>query len=403
MNGWTGGSAPKRTSVELFAGAGGLSLGLHNAGFCHAALVEYEGKACDTLRRNAERWEENGEPVPPWRADQVHARDVRDFLDSEDMPTEDVTLLAGGPPCQPFSMGGLHAGDRDVRNMFPVVMDYVRELRPALVLLENVAGLTRERFRPLLDYVQRQLEFPLCAPRANESMKEHAARLERRVSGPLRTRYRVMRQVVDSADFGVPQRRHRVFIMAVRADLGDRPPPPLHGGYSESALFWDQWITGEYWEKHGVAPPDPPKDLDEETRLAIKKAGPPADARWRTVRDAISGLPKPVDRQPTQGVLNHVGIPGARAYKGHTGSPIDQPSKTIKAGVHGVCGGEAMIRFHDGQVRYLTVRESARMQTFPDDYEFVGARSNAMRHIGNAVSVDVGEAVARHLRTHAGL
>lgn len=403
MSGWNSASRNQATSIDLFAGAGGLSLGLHNAGFRHLALVEYERKACDTLRRNAEWWAERGNDAPPWQLDQVHEIDARDFLRGQPLPDDDVTLLAGGPPCQPFSMGGLHAGDRDVRNMFPVAMDYVRELRPALVLLENVAGLTRERFRPFLDYVERQLQFPLCAPKANETMDEHAARLERRTTGPLDTRYRVTRQVLNAADFGVPQHRQRAFIMAVRADLCETPPPFLEGSHNESALFWDQWITGDYWEEHGVIPPDPPKGLDEETRLSIKKAGPPSGDRWRTVRDAISGLPEPVNHQPADDVLNHVGIPGARAYKGHTGSPIDSPSKTIKAGVHGVCGGEAMIRFHDGSLRYLTVRESARVQAFPDAYEFVGARTHAMRHIGNAIAIGVAEAVAGHLRSHAGI
>lgn len=391
------------TSMDLFAGAGGLSLGLHKAGFHHLALVEYERKACETLKRNAQRWEERGADVLPWRYDQVHEIDARDFLKGTHFPSEQLTLLAGGPPCQPFSKGGLNAGDRDVRNMFPVAMDYVRELGPALVLLENVAGLTRERFRPFLDYVERQLQFPSCAPKTNETMEDHAARLERRATGPFHTRYRVARQVLDAADFGVPQRRQRVFIVAVRADLCEEPPPSVEGSHSESALFWDQWITGEYWEEHGVTPPDPPNGLDEETRLSIKRTGPPSGKRWRTVRDAISELPEPVNHQPAVEVLNHVGIPGARAYKGHTGSPIDSPSKTIKTGVHGVCGGEAMIRFHDGSLRYLTVRESARVQAFPDDYEFVGARTPAMRQIGNAIAVGVAEAVARHLRNHAGI
>lgn len=390
-------------ALELFSGGGGLALGLHDAGFHHAALVEYEEKACDSLRRNAQRWRADAREEPPWTEGAVHEADAREFLKSPAMPTGPVAMVAGGPPCQPFSLGGLHAGDRDERNMFTTAIDYVRELRPATVLLENVAGLLRPKFKPFLDYVEDQLRFPLCHPRADESMQEHADRLRARVSGPLRTRYRVTRQTIDAADFGIPQRRRRVFIMAVRADLAEDPVPPLIPENSQDALWWEQWIEPVYWEEHQLAPPPPPDWLTESRALELKKAGRPTTERWRTVRDAIRGLPEPIDERETPGVLNHIGIPGARAYKGHTGSPIDGPAKTIKAGVHGVCGGEAMIRFHDESLRYLTVRESARVQTFPDDYEFVGARSHAMRHIGNAVAVGLAGKVGRHLRHWAGL
>ena len=87
--------------------------------------------------------------------------------------------------------------------------------------------------------------------------------------------------------------------------------------------------------------------------------------------------------------LDHKYQPGAKAYPGHTGSPIDEPSKALKAGVHGVPGGENMIRYPDGRVRYFTVREAARIQTFPDNYALHGAWSEAMRQLGNAVPVDL--------------
>ena len=129
----------------------------------------------------------------------------------------------------------------------------------------------------------------------------------------------------------------------------------------------------------------------------LKERERPHEERWRTIRDCIKGLPKPVDRHPAAEVVNHEGIPGARAYLKHSGSQLDWPAKTIKAGVHGVSGGEAMIRFDDGTLRYFTVREAARMQGFPDSYEFPVARSRSMGAIGNAVAVPLAALLARRL------
>src|SRR5690606_26287424 len=121
---------------------------------------------------------------------------------------------------------------------------------------------------------------------------------------------------------------------------------------------------------------------------------PAVPARWRTVRDALEGLPEPKAKSP-RGVHNHVLQPGARSYPGHTGSPVDLPAKTLKAGDHGVPGGENMLRRVDGTVRYFTVRESARLQTFPDDYELHGSWTEAMRQLGNAVPVELARQVAK--------
>lgn len=90
---------------------------------------------------------------------------------------------------------------------------------------------------------------------------------------------------------------------------------------------------------------------------------------------------------------NHIFRAGAKSYPGHSGSVLDEPSKTIKAGSHGVPGGENMLVLDSGEVRYYTVRESARIQTFPDDYKFVASWTESMRQIGNAVPVKLANAV----------
>jgi DNA (cytosine-5)-methyltransferase 1 len=124
---------------------------------------------------------------------------------------------------------------------------------------------------------------------------------------------------------------------------------------------------------------------------------------WMTVRDAFADLPDP-EKYPNAAAqfLNHRFQAGARAYPGHTGSPVDLPAKALKAGVHGVPGGENMMVRDDGSVRYFTVRESARLQTFPDNFAIEGSWSEAMRQLGNAVPVDLARIVTLSVLDHLG-
>lgn len=117
--------------------------------------------------------------------------------------------------------------------------------------------------------------------------------------------------------------------------------------------------------------------------------------RWQTVRDAIGDLPDPTKPYDIARFHNHEHRPGAKIYAGHSGSLLDEPSKTIKAGAHGVPGGENMVVLDDGSVRYYTVRESARIQTFPDDYLFSASWTESMRQIGNAVPVKLAAAIGQ--------
>jgi len=206
--------------------------------------------------------------------------------------------------------------------------------------------------------------------------------------------------VIEAADIGVPQTRKRVFLIGIRADLpGVDRWSPVQPTHTKDQLLRDQWITGAYWQRHGIKKPEIPERYQARVEL-LRSTGDWADEElaWRTTRDAISTLPSPRDDVDASNVLNHRGIPGARVYARHRGGWIDWPAKTLKAGVHGVAGGEAMIRFHDDSVRYLTVRESARIQAFPDDYEIPGTRTAAMRALGNAVAVEVAAEIGRRLR-----
>jgi DNA (cytosine-5)-methyltransferase 1 len=376
-------------SIELFAGAGGLGIGLHEAGFRPVNVVEWDKYCCDTIRENQLR---EIEAVKDWKVTHGDVRQV-DFRAYEGI----VELISGGPPCQPFSLGGKHQAYNDTRDMFPQAIRAVREARPRAFMFENVRGLTRPTFRNYFEYIRLQMEHPEIARKRDEDWYDHHARLEQHhTSGRRRgLNYRVVTQVLNAANYGVPQKRERVFFIGFREDLGIswHFPTPTH---SHDALLRDQ-LSGEYWERHGVAKKHRPTLTGDLGALRETTLLP-----WLTVRDAIAGIPDP-ELQPRQAtkLLNHKFQPGARSYPGHTGSPLDEPAKTLKAGVHGVPGGENMLLRPDGSVRYFSVRESARLQTFPDDFLFHGSWGEAMRQLGNAVPVRlarlVGEDVASHL------
>ena len=377
---------PRVTGVELFAGAGGLALGAQKAGFTSLATLEWNRWACDTIRENKAA---GHELVKDWH---VHQGDVRDFDWSQ--IDEDVDLVSGGPPCQPFSAGGRGKSVDDKRDMFPATAEVLAELRPKAFLIENVRGLTRAAFADYYEYVLRRLATPELKVKRNETWFDHLLRL-RKSSVRNTLHYNVFPTLLDAADFGVPQQRHRVFIVGFRSDLGvDWTFPETT--HSQGALVRDQWVTGEYWDRHMVAKSKRP--ARPSNALIARAARLNEDERpWATLRDALRGLPDPRTKAAADW-RNHDFQPGARSYKGHTGSVLDLPAKTLKAGGHGVPGGENMIRIHDDSVRYLTVRESARVQTFPDDYELHGAWGEAMRQLGNAVPVDLAEIVARKVR-----
>ena len=318
-----------------------------------------------------------------------------------------LDLVSGGPPCQPFSLGGKHRAYDDVRDMFPEAVRAVRETRPSAFIFENVRGLTRDRFRNYFEYIRLQLEHPEVKSRQHEVWTDHLSRLERFHTANRREglHYRVITQVLNAADFGVPQKRERVFFVGFREDLGIEWNFP-RATHSREALLWDQSSNGGYWDRHRISKSQR-FYASRDAALAVDLLFSPALAPWRTVRDAIADLPQPDTGKSSRGkITSHKFQPGARTYPGHTGSSLDEPSKALKAGVHGVPGGENMIAHSNGSVRYFTVREAARLQTFPDEFVFTGSWSETMRQLGNAVPVDlakvVGESVFAQLKTSRG-
>lgn len=369
-------------AAELFAGCGGLAMGMSRAGFKHTVMAEFDRDAVATVAHNRER---NVKHVVSWP---MQLTDVRDVRWREHRGALDV--ISGGPPCQPFGIGGKKLGHEDTRDMWPEAVRAIREAKPTAFLFENVRNLAGPRFQPYLDWIALHLKHPGEARRTGEGFAEHRERL-RASSKP--ASYEVVWQVVNAADYGAPQIRFRVLLFGLARELGV-VPTLMRPTHSRDRLLWDQFVTGEYWGRHGLrrrARPDLARDQARVYHLKALKVVPEG-LPWVTVRDALRDLGEP------SGIGNHTFQPGARVYKGHTGSPLDLPAKALKAGDHGVPGGENMMVRDDGSVRYFTMREAARLVGLPDDFEFPRSWSETMRQLGNAVPAQLGEAAGRWMK-----
>ncbi len=377
-------------TLEIFSGAGGLAKGLELSGFEHVAFVELNKNACDSLSKNFD-------------PERVFFGDIKDFDLSS---LEKIDLVAGGPPCQPFSLGGKHRANHDSRDMFPYAIQAIEKLAPKAFIFENVKGLLRQTFSAYFEYIILRLSYPDFKAKEDLEWNVHLDQLRSITkSSYIGKKYDVQFKLINAANYGVPQTRERVIIVGIRSDLCIPWDFPAET-HCEDRLLWDMYVSGDYWVRHKI-----PKVLQPEVGAALKakifrlkeKYGmfEPELLPWKSVRDALLGTPDP---QSNHGIVDHVFREGARTYPGHTGSDFDWPSKTIKAGGHGVPGGENMIRFNNGSVRYFTAFEAKRIQTFPDDFVIQGSWGEAMRQIGNAVPVllaeQIGCALAQKIRPH---
>lgn len=303
-------------SIELCAGAGGQALGLEGAGFRHHAAVEIDAACRATLRFNRPEWN-----VLEGEQADVTRFDARQYLG--------IDLLAGGLPCPPFSVAGRQLGEKDERNLFPHAIRIIDECRPSAVMIENVRGFLDPVFTEYRDFIRHQL-----------------ARLG----------YVADWRLFNACDFGVPQLRPRVVIVAIRTSLWDRfewpgpnpIPPPSVGETLRDLMSANGWNGASAWADHAssIAP----------TLVggSKKHGGPdlgPTRARqaWATLGVDGKGL---VDQAPSPDF---------------TGMPR------------------------------LTVRMAARIQGFPDEWTFVGKKTAAYRQVGNAFPPPVAMAVGLKL------
>jgi len=336
-------SAP--TAVDLFAGAGGLSLGLQRAGFRIVCAVENWAPAVASYRRNFDH------PLVDVDLGSVRATELPPLLGVR--PGE-VDLVLGGPPCQGFSIQRI-GPDADARNNLAVVFaDDVAALLPRMFIMENVPGLLGARGRELV------------------------ADLERRWS---RAGYLVRRVVIDAQDYGVPQRRRRVVFCGWRKGTPSPTWPPQPAAARRTTV----------WEAIGDLP-SPPPDLSP----------PPEDPLHRRTR--LSELNQERLRHiPPGGGFEDLPVrlrvdchKGGAARIGHRNvygrlAP-GEPSATITARFDSFTRGQFA---HPSEDRNITLREGARLQTFPDTFMFVGTQEEIAAQIGNAVPPTLAEALAR--------
>ena len=302
-------------SIEFCAGAGGQALGLEQAGFAHEALVEIEPDFAKTLRLNRPQWD-------------VRTADMNEF---DGRPFKGVDLLAGGLPCPPFSIAGKQLGERDERNLFPAAIRLIDEIRPKAVMIENVRGFLSAVFE---DY--------------RLQLKAQLAKLG----------YHADWRLLNSSDFGVPQLRPRVVIIALRKDLVD-------------AFDWPD-----------VLPHNPPS-VGECLKDLMAANGWQGAARWAKQADDIA---------PTI-------VGGSKKHGGPDLGPTRARRAWAALGVEGRSLADAAPLADFCGMPRLTLRMVARLQGFPDTWQFHGRKTTAYRQVGNAFPPPVARAVATNLRS----
>lgn len=301
------------TSLELCAGGGGQALGLEMAGFDHVALFENDKHACETLRLNRPEWT-------------VHEHDL--FQDFNFEQFQDIDLLAGGLPCPPFSVAGKQLGEKDERNLFTRGLEIAERVKPKAIMFENVRGMLDPSFEVYRDFIEVRLR---------------------------RQGYQVFWKLLQSSDFGVPQLRPRVVMVALQRSL-------------------DNFFK---WPENSV----PANSVGEELFDLMEENGWLAAESWKKQANKIA---------PTI-------VGGSKKHGGPDLGPTRARRAWAELGVEGrTIAEQAPEPEHVGMPR-LTVRMVARLQGFPDTWLFSGRKTNAYRQVGNAFPPPVAAAVGRKI------
>lgn len=357
-------AASNRLSLSLCSGAGGLDLGLEAAGWETIAQIEVDPDCVGTLAASAA-----GKARPPLileaALEDVPPADLRKRLG---LRKGEIALLAGGPPCQPFTTHGLRKAIRDTRasQVFPSYLEYVRAFMPAAAVMENVDGLLSAALvhRPLVERTRD-------APMRPDEMK--GSFLRWLVGEFVALGYSVSWGLVEAADYGVPQYRQRALLIAVRG----REPCYLPPGRPDAprATLRDALL--------GLENPGPIQPLSERKR-AIYSLVPPG-GNWRD-------LPRKLQEETMGAAFRAAGGKGGWWRR----LSWDEPAPTIL----GMPDHSSTGLIHPDEVRCLGLAECAAVQTFPRGMTFAGSPRSQYQQVGNAVPPRLAEAIGQHLLAH---
>lgn len=326
------------TSLELFAGAGGLALGMHKAGFRHVLLNELDPTACATLRKNNPAWN-------------VYEGDIKriDFTPLNGM----VDFISGGFPCQAFSYAGKKGGLNDARGtLFFELARCVNEIRPKVFLCENVKGLLSHDNGKTLAVIRgviSDLGYTLIEPR-----------------------------ILKAIMYQVPQKRERLILVAIRNDLANEVGFSWPDPYNRIMTLRDAFLSGMLYPTD--VPQSPGQTYPEKKARVLSLV--PEGGDWRS-------LPVDIQKEYMGGSFYLGGGKTGMARR----LSMDEPSLTLTCAP----AQKQTERCHPIETRPLTVREYARIQTFPDEWEFAGSVSAQYKQIGNAVPVNLAYAIGRSL------
>ncbi|WP_411705608.1 DNA (cytosine-5-)-methyltransferase [Edaphovirga cremea] len=324
------------TLLELFAGAGGLAIGMERAGFKSVLLNEIDKHACQTLKNNRPEWN-------------VVEGDVSTLPFS--MYKNKVDVLSGGFPCQAFSYAGKKLGFEDTRGtLFFEFARAIKEVNPKVIIAENVRGLLKHEDGKTLEIIKEviaDLGYSLIEPR-----------------------------VLKAIFFQVPQKRERLFLIAIRKDLVDKAEFKWPSPYTRIMSLRDALKAGDLFK---TDVPESPGQKYPKRKAEILSFVPPG-GYWRDLPDDLQ----------REFMMKSYYLGGGKTGMARRLS-WDEPSLTLTCAP----AQKQTERCHPEETRPLTVREYARIQTFPDDWQFAGPLSAQYKQIGNAVPINLAHAVGR--------
>jgi DNA (cytosine-5)-methyltransferase 1 len=376
------------TSLEICAGAGGQAIGLHNAGFRHLALVEYDRHATDTLRANVAG---NGE----WGKCELLEEDLHDFDHTRPMAAlgntdtgarelipGELDLLSGGVPCPPFSMAGKQLGDQDERNLFPRMMEIVDGLQPRAVMIENVRGIAHSKFG---EYLEKDIRSRIMHGSGEVKRKHSYSFCDWRF--------------LEARAFGVPQLRPRFIMVALRDDV------VAERGGSSFSFPWPEAVSGPPTSVYAALKPSMERRRDVLRRMhkPLEKDIEEAYSRWEKKAQASQEVPAPT---LVGGSRKHGGadLGPSRAKAAWRALGVDamgvanEPGEGCAVPLGAECTGVKCSVERDflrAAGPMLTVSQAAIIQGFPSDWVFKGGKTAQYRQVGNAFPPPVAEAVGR--------